>query len=204
MYVYGNGHAYGHRRNGRMMYKNFEELKKHEAPDRDYRIFLQDVGSQVLIMAPHGGKIEPKTSFIARQIAKRDYNCYCFEGIKPENNGNLHITSHRFDEPIALEMVSNGKIVVAIHACKGTEGRVYLGGLDEGLKGHIARELGARGIRTVDPGPRFKGLNPHNICNRGLRKKGVQLEITRDIRDDTEKTDLISQAVRAALETFVV
>jgi phage replication-related protein YjqB (UPF0714/DUF867 family) len=43
-------------------------------------------------------------------------------------------------------------------------------------------------------------LNPNNICNQGKRKKGVQLEISRDLRDDREKIGLISEAVQAALE----
>ena len=67
------------------------------------------------------------------------------------------------------------------------------------LKEVIAGELESRGISVPRKHRRFKGLNPANICNRGANKKGVQLEITRGLRDDLKKRRLISEAVQAAL-----
>jgi phage replication-related protein YjqB (UPF0714/DUF867 family) len=180
-------------------YRGFDELITHEECDKDYRISIRDVGSSVTIIAPHGGRIEPRTSDLAKCIAGDDYNYYCFEGIKSGNNGRLHITSHQFDEPSALKIVSTSDVVVAVHACTGNAGRVYVGGLDNVLKQGIAEELEARGIAVSKGHPRFQGSNPNNICNRGLKKKGVQLEITRDLRDDLGKVEIISDAVRAAL-----
>lgn len=181
-------------------YSGFDELINHEERHIDFRISIQDVGSPVTIIAPHGGKIEPRTSDLAKNIAKDHYNYYCFEGIKKNNNGCLHITSHHFDEPSALQLVSKSDVVVAIHACTGKDGLVHLGGLDKVLKKVIADELEARGINVSKAHPRFQGSSPDNICNRGAKRKGVQLEITRDLRDDLDKVDLISEAVRAALE----
>ena len=76
------------------------------------------------------------------------------------------------------------------------------GGLDKMLKEVIANELESRGIIVPKGHGRFKGLNPDNICNRGANKKGVQLEITRGLRDDLKKRQLISEAVQAALISF--
>ena len=180
-------------------YSGFEALMDSEAPGKDYRISIQDLASPVTIIAPHGGKIEPRTSNLAKTIAKDDYNCYCFEGIKPNNNGSLHITSHRFDEPSALRLVSRSDVVVAIHACTGNAGLVHIGGLDKILGKMIADALASRTIAVSKAHLRFQGSNPKNICNRGATRKGVQLEITRDLRDDLEKVDIISEAVRAAL-----
>jgi len=180
-------------------YSGFGELITREERDKDYRISVQDVGSPITIIAPHGGKIEPRTSDLAKRIARDEYNYYCFEGIKCDNNGCLHITSHRFDEPSALRIVSASDVVVAVHACTGNAGRVYLGGLDSMLKERIAGELETRGIDISTAHPRFQGSNPNNICNRGAKRQGVQLEITRDLRDDLDTVDLISDAVRAAL-----
>ena len=111
-------------------YKSFNELMIHEEANNDYRISMSDVESKITIIAPHGGKIEPKTSAIAKQIAKERYNYYCFEGTKRDNNGRLHVTSHNFDEPNAVKLISKSDIVVAIHACTGNSGTVYLGGTD--------------------------------------------------------------------------
>lgn len=181
-------------------YSCFAELKNNEEQDKDYRISVSDVGSRITIIAPHGGKIEPGTSDIAKKIATQSFNYYCFEGLKKENNGALHITSHNFDEPVAVKLISRSHVVVAIHACKGNERYVFIGGLDKGLRKFIADELESRGIPVPRGHGRFKGQNPDNICNRGATKKGVQLEITRGLRDDLTKRQIISKAVRAALQ----
>ena len=121
------------------------------------------------------------------------------QGLFKKCSGIGNITSHNFDEPMAVRMVSKSLIVVAIHACTGRERFVYLGGLDKMLKVAIAGELGSRGIIVPNGHGRFKGINPDNICNRGANKQGVQLEITRGLRDDLKKRQLISMAVQAAI-----
>ena len=185
-------------------YSSFDELQNHEALDKDYQLYICDTGSRVTIIAPHGGKIEPRTSDLAKRIARGNYNCYCFEGLKEKNNACLHITSHHFDEPNATMILSRSKVVVTIHACTGTAGLVHIGGLDKELGNLIARKLKDRGVGVSDDHPRFQGSNPDNICNRGATGKGVQLEITRDLRDDLKKVEMISEAVRSALLNFRV
>ena len=183
-------------------YSSFEELQRHETLDKDFTLSFRNAGSRVTIIAPHGGKIEPRTSDLAKRIAGENYNFYCFEGIKGKDNACLHITSHRFDEPGALKLVSKSKVVVAVHACTGTAGLVHIGGLDKKLGGRIAKKLHERGIGVSKDHPRFQGSNPDNICNRGATGIGVQLEVTRDLRDDLNKVKLIALAVRAALITY--
>jgi len=183
-------------------YSSFDELQNHETLDKDYTLSFRDSGSRKTIIAHHGGKIEPRTSDLARRIAGENYNFYCFEGIKEKDNACLHITSHRFDEPGALKLVSKSKVVVAVHACTGTAGLVHIGGLDKKLGGRIAKKLHERGIGVSKDHPRFQGSNPDNICNRGATGIGVQLEVTRDLRDDLNKVKLIALAVRAALITY--
>ena len=180
-------------------YKDFNDLTQHEVLNIDYKLSIRDTGSPVTIIAPHGGKIEPRTSDIVKNIAREGYNYYCFEGIKERNNGRLHLTSHRFDEPKAIQIISKSRVVIAIHACTGSDGMVYAGGLNKALTNRIAWELEVRGISVRKGHSRFQGLNPKNICNRGATQKGVQLEIMRDLRDDLKKVHVISDAIRAAL-----
>ena len=182
-------------------YSCFDELLRHETLGRDYTLTVRDAGSRVTIIAPHGGNIEPRTSDLARKIAGEIYNYYCFEGIKQKDNAGLHITSHRFDEPGAITLVSKSDVVVAVHACTGNAGRVHIGGLNHKLGSMIAEQLQDRGIAVSNDHPRFQGSNPDNICNRGATGIGVQLEVTRDLRDDLEKVKVIARAVRAALLT---
>jgi phage replication-related protein YjqB (UPF0714/DUF867 family) len=183
-------------------YSSFVELQDHETLDEDYTLSFRDAGSRVTIIAPHGGKIEPRTSDLVRRIAGEDYNFYCFEGIKEKDNACLHITSHRFDEPGAIKLVSKSELVVAVHACTGSAGLVHIGGLNKKLGRMIAKELQDCGIGVSNDHPRFQGSNPDNICNRGATGIGVQLEVTRDLRDDLDKVQVIARAVRAALSNY--
>jgi len=180
-------------------YTGFEELARREKAGRDFQIALSDRGSAATVIAPHGGKIEPHTSEIARHIAAEAFNCYCFEGIKKCGNAALHITSHRFDEPGGVGLVARSQRVVAVHACIGPAATVFLGGRDLELMRRIGAELKARGIRVASD-PRFAGRRPQNICNRSLCGKGVQLEIARDLRDDPAMRAKIAEAVQVALE----
>jgi len=184
-----------------IQYNCFAALARHERLNADYRILVGDVGSDISIIAPHGGKIEPKTSDLTRMIAGGKYNYYCFEGIKAENNRSLHITSHLFDEPKAINLVGASRIVVAVHACTDRRRQVYLGGLDTGLKKVMARKLEASEIKVSLDHPRFQGASRHNICNRSRRQKGVQLEISRGLRDDPDQIRVIAAAVQASLDT---
>ena len=63
-------------------YKNFTELKKYEKEGKDYIINNRNIDSEIAIMAPHGGGIEPGTIDIADEIAGKDFLFYSFSGIK--------------------------------------------------------------------------------------------------------------------------
>ena len=184
-------------------YTGFEDLKSREKINRDYRIWASDVGSPITVMAPHGGRIEPRTSYIARAIAGDKFNCYCFEGIRAVNNGRMHITSCNFDEPQALRLIARSQTVITVHACTDRQSRVYLGGLDERLIAVIADRLKARSIAAEMSRSRYPGLNPANICNCGAARKGAQLEVSRGLRDDLSQVALMAAATHGALADFI-
>ena len=180
-------------------YSNFNELKRNEKQNRDYAITICDRGSPITLIAPHGGKIEPKTSYIASRIAGDKFNYYGFEGKKSDNNRCLHITSHHFDEPRALRLIQGSRIVVAIHACTDAESLVYPGGRDENLLAIIVTALKAAGITVADRKAAYQGIHQNNICNRGITGRGAQLEISRGLRDDPESVHALCGSVHAAL-----
>ena len=80
--------------------------------------------------APHGGGIEPGTSELAEAIASKELSFYVFEGVKRVENGQLHITSTRFDEPVWARLLARAERVIAIHREDSDETVVFLGGLD--------------------------------------------------------------------------
>ncbi len=179
-------------------YKNFAQLKDEE-PAEAWRVRRRLRDSKVLIIAPHGGAIEPGTSPLAALIAGQTYNLYRFEGRKPPGqNPHLHITSHHFDEPRALEMVQKCSIVLGIHGCKGT-GAIYVGGLDRPLRKALATALKSTGLRVEADRPGFRAENPFNICNRGSRGRGAQLELTWELRNSPEWRERIAKIVRRVI-----
>ncbi|MBC8441114.1 MAG: poly-gamma-glutamate hydrolase family protein [Deltaproteobacteria bacterium] len=58
-------------------------------------IRIQDLGSNITIIAPHGGLIEPRTSLITELIAGDIYNYYSFEGIKEKRNKGVQLEISR-------------------------------------------------------------------------------------------------------------
>jgi phage replication-related protein YjqB (UPF0714/DUF867 family) len=76
--------------------------------------------TQKIIMAIHGGGIEPGTSEIALATAGYHpatltpaadghglHDFWLFEGLLSSGNGDLHVTASNYDEPIATELVQN-------------------------------------------------------------------------------------------------
>jgi phage replication-related protein YjqB (UPF0714/DUF867 family) len=188
-------------------YMSFKELVHREVEDQDYRIRIELRDPRVLIMAPHGGKIEPTTAEIAAAIAEDDYSFYCFEGLKTDSRP-LHIESHLFDEPRALQVVQKADVVITIHGqIDQKEEFVMVGGLNDSLRSEITRELEGAGFQTRVPTERLMGTDSQNICNRGKLRRGVQLEVSRKVRDllktNLELLQVFAEAVRKAIQIYL-
>ena len=171
---------------------------------QDYRIRIELKDPRVLVMAPHGGKIEPATAEVAEAIAGMDYSFYSFEGLKADGNGVLHIESTLFDEPRALGAVEKADIIITVHGqVDRKEEFVMVGGLDDGLRLEIQRQLESAGFQTRPPSEGLMGTDPINICNRGRLRRGVQVEISRKVRDalrtNQEQLQTFASAVRRGI-----
>ncbi len=167
-------------------YPNFATLEQHERAGIDYAVLLRRAEPAFAIIAPHGGGIEPGTSEIADAIACRRWSFYAFEGLKRTGNRILHITSTCFDEPMCLVLLGNTTRVVTIHGEESDDDGegVFVGGLDEDLGTSIVACLTAEGFNVrKHPDPNLQGLDPQNICNRGAAGAGVQLELSRAVRE---------------------
>jgi phage replication-related protein YjqB (UPF0714/DUF867 family) len=195
-------------------YSNFQHMRECEREGVDYQVRCRVGSSGIAILSIHGGQIEPGTSQIADGIAGNDHTFYALEGLKESGNRTLHITSTVYDEPTALQIVTETEIIVSIHGCSDMEEVVYLGGLDLMLRGRLEKLLSAAGFRAVDGAkPSLCGLQQGNLCNLSERSRGGQLEISRGLRSrlfadltpegrkhPTEAFYRFIQAVREALE----
>ena len=180
-------------------YPSLDALFETEKQGADYLItVVPGTLRGTAILAPHGGGIERGTSRLAREIAQDTFDLYLFEGLKGSGNKRLHITSHKFDEPSCLDLLSTANTVLAVHGCSG-EKMINVGGLDKPLKARLAQALAEAGFPVQAENHRFPAQNPLNICNRGARKMGAQLEISFDLRRGGWASE-IARAVRTVLE----
>jgi phage replication-related protein YjqB (UPF0714/DUF867 family) len=193
-------------------YCSYDELRAAEAADA-FTVTVADRNTPTVVVAPHGGKIEVGTTQIATAVAGDELSVYSFDGRKQSNNTDLHITSIRFDEPMALALVARSEYCVTVHGAAGAEAVVFIGGLHEGLKALLRARLTEAGFQLAESNdPDLQGTNPLNICNRGASRAGAQLEITRGLRDaltdqaDPQAPDRLATfagAVRGAIEANI-
>jgi phage replication-related protein YjqB (UPF0714/DUF867 family) len=193
-------------------YESYHRLKMRERQGEDYRIRLRLGKSDIAIVAPHGGGIEPGTSEIAEAVAGDHHTFYAFEGLKERGNDRLHITSVRFDEPVGMRIAKSAGTVLSIHGCREREQVIYLGGKESFLRDLVEAVLSAANF-SIRMAERLPGLNPRNICNLGRSNKGLQLELSfglrramfRDFQERTEPTPHFTafvSSLRNALSAF--
>ena len=195
-------------------YFNFAELKKYEEEGEDYIVRYRYADSDTAIMAPHGGGIEPGTHDIADEVAGKDFLFYSFSGIKKRGNSILHISSTRFDEPLAMETARKAFTVITLHGCRGKGEIVYTGGKNNKLRSGLSIKLAEAGFKVEhSQDDELKGKSDYNICNRCRSGKGVQLEISMGLRqkmfDDRDcfygaaRTEIFYKFVDALREVFL-
>jgi phage replication-related protein YjqB (UPF0714/DUF867 family) len=177
--------------------RSYEEiLARKYVPGRDLRIEFGDNNlDRCLLIAPHGGGIEPGTSEIMRAVADLGgWAWYEFAGfLRQGNKEALHLGSADFDEPTLMSLLPRTAFVLAFHgASESQEPVVYVGG-----KWELGREAAVKainvgssqhGIRASDAtandvAAHLGGLEDANITNRGRLAKGVQLEFSRGARN---------------------
>jgi phage replication-related protein YjqB (UPF0714/DUF867 family) len=192
-------------------YHNFAALAAREKEGVHFRVHVVARPSPFAIVAPHGGWIEPGASHVATAVAGADHSLYRFESLArrpPERT--LHITSTRFDEPRALALISTSEIVLTIHGRKdaGDQAAVWVGGLHEPLRDDIASALRDSGFaaKAVGEGHPLAGRDPTNICNRGRRGAGVQIEIPKSLRLELlftrSRLAILARSIRSALGIY--
>jgi phage replication-related protein YjqB (UPF0714/DUF867 family) len=186
-------------------YSSFAELAASEQIDVDYRIRIEDRGTSIIVIAPHGGHIEPGTSQIAAAIANAELSLYAFEGVRPGRpHGDLHITSTNFDEPNALNLVRRTQTAIAIHGRRDKEGpSVWVGGLATFLRDKLVSALNSAGFDATIAKGHLAARDARDICNRGMSGAGVQFELARTLRGqltaDTHMMRAFCNAIRVEI-----
>jgi phage replication-related protein YjqB (UPF0714/DUF867 family) len=154
---------------------------------------------QKIVLALHGGGIEPGTSEIALAVAGYHpatfahatdcfglHDFWMFEGLLGDGNSKLHVTSTHYDEPIALKLVQISKRCLSLHGLGdvAANGKIQIGGRDTELMGIVLEGLTAAGIpAAIATGSGTNGNDTLNICNKTTSGAGVQLEMPATYRE---------------------
>lgn len=169
-------------------YRDFSDLRASRP--HSYKIEHREISNDVLIFIPHGGGIEPGTTELCKWFSRRSFSFYSFTGIGVQCK-ELHLTSTKFDEPKLLDLLGKHTRAVSFHgmtneARKKVKADIFVGGLDLNLRDSISAELKAVGflVSTNEEFPysELSALNPKNVTNRCISKKGVQIELSASIR----------------------
>jgi phage replication-related protein YjqB (UPF0714/DUF867 family) len=96
-------------------------------------------------------------------------------------------------------------VVVTFHGQKGDEHFVNVGGLADQLCVSLICHLEAAGFTASQHNETsLQGRDKNNICNRGTKGQGLQLEISRGLRyaltTDKNAMARFAAAIRSALE----
>jgi phage replication-related protein YjqB (UPF0714/DUF867 family) len=164
-------------------YRNLAHLMLVEAPFVSIRYDLSQ-RSDIAVIAPHAGKIEPLTGELAEAIAGRDHRFYCFSGRAHQDNRRLHVTSTHFSEPLLTRVLLGASVALTVHGCRQPQAPVtHLGGNNVRLRNRLERSLLRAGFQVDRAQPPLAGRHPHNLVNRTVHG-GVQLEISRNERQE--------------------
>ena len=99
-------------------------------------------------------------------------------------NRVLHLSSNLFDEPVGIAVAEKAEVVLSIHGCRGDKPEILIGGRHEFLKEAIRQSLFLAGFcARISTSADLRGTDPDNICNRFSAQGGVQLELTRGLRE---------------------
>ncbi|GAG29954.1 unnamed protein product, partial [marine sediment metagenome] len=81
-----------------------------------------------------------------------------------------------------IEICKTSDNVVAVHGAEEDGEIVYVGGRDEDLKHRTIEKLKDAGFNAQEDKTNHSGQDNGNICNKGVKKEGLQLEISSGLR----------------------
>ncbi|MEU6084072.1 poly-gamma-glutamate hydrolase family protein [Streptomyces sp. NPDC047108] len=130
------------------------------------------------------------------------YGYWMFEGLRSSGNSALHVTSAHCDDPVALALVRRSDFAVSLHGCRAEQladgpvdlarsknRAVVVGGRDARLRSAVKQAIRGSFTSTQitvldgDDVPGLDGGDTANIVNRTSTGRGVQLEMTAELRD---------------------
>jgi len=164
----------------------FAEKINKGSPPKSVQVLFLDRNSDMIVVAPHGGKIEPGTEEIAGMVAHElGCSCYCFcsghrkeERKDPGGEDGHHIDSTEIKARHLQALVKGSDIAISIHGLSNSKSdRIEVGGTNQGLLQKIVNALNKQKCPAqLATNGSVEGTSAKNFINR-YKNRGVQLEI---------------------------
>ncbi|MER6605799.1 poly-gamma-glutamate hydrolase family protein [Streptomyces sp. NPDC000927] len=208
------------------VYQSWSTLTKVEKEGVDYRIEIARRGSSYAHLAIHGKPME----LVAAELAKKaseiaDQSYYALIGMKKRYNDRMIIPSVKYDEPKCVRLQSEVDHTISYHGIGDKTGDpkggiIRVGGRQTAHRDKIVKALKAQGLAAeaiqqrqgmnAEAGGTHEGKDVHsdaaNITNKNRMKAGVQIELSRAMRNSMSATgdagDL-SKGMSAVFDKFV-
>ncbi|MBD3004889.1 poly-gamma-glutamate hydrolase family protein [Streptomyces sp. 5-10] len=187
-------------------HQSWASFEANEKEGRDYRIDKTlNPDSNVAHIAIHGGGAECMTSDLAEEAAApKNQNFFALVATHDKFNERLRIPSTIFAHPDAVEMQKAVYFTFSYHGISDRDkepegGQVFVGGMDIQYRDEVAEALKKKGFNVTTGGIEWgsttpKGAekednqSPKNIANKNQQPGGIQLELTRSLRDRMSST----------------
>jgi phage replication-related protein YjqB (UPF0714/DUF867 family) len=166
-------------------YPSMTALRKVEQAGVAYDLTWTITDSPLIVVAPHGGAIELRTSELTSAIAGADHTQCQFKGKLPagQNFPRLHVTSENWDTEECLILIRQRPHALSIHGATKPGEIAYIGGRDTATGAELATALRSAGFSVQQPAPAdIAGTSIDNFVNKDADGAGVQFELTTDLR----------------------
>jgi phage replication-related protein YjqB (UPF0714/DUF867 family) len=185
--------------------------RRHRRHERfDDTLARTDETPKTVVLAPHGGGIEPGTSELCLAVAGYHpanlpqvppagvtYDYWMFEGVREDDNRKLHVTSTGCDDDLAVSLCAGSLNALALHGFRPEppdfsedDQVVLVGGATTDTTPNPLRDYLLDGLcdarfdaRDSAGHGELDGNARCNIVNRTLLGRGAQLELSTPLRD---------------------
>ncbi len=169
---------------------------------------------RLAIFAQHGGMVEPGTDICAAHIAGNDLSLHTMVSSRAvwevEKEGGRLVPAPVHHHPDSFTLARKCQTIITIrgrHACHNRTGEVRVDGLDAALVASLMESLAAAGFVVHDTPPHSPAKQPGDICNRGQRMRGVELDVSHELMsrllNDAGMMARFAAAVREGYESVL-
>ena len=162
-------------------FRDFAAMVVETHKGQDWDLIIKDPSAAAVIIAIHGGEIEPLTSELATTIAGDDLNLYDLRGIRASNNAQLRIPMIRYQEMRLDFLLRNCRAALHIEGSPDEGQALVIGGANVRLVQDLGQALATAGFELGEPVSAPLLSSPrrfYNHCPLG----GAQIEVPQGLR----------------------